>query len=97
MSSESQHHIGLIRDLVSRDGGANIYEATLDTIVAAKSIKSNYNSPTSVDVRFEDLSISTATALSYSYWHYLNNILNNNAMLSAGLGGEQAGSNVQYL
>lgn len=68
----SPYQVGVIRDAVSNDDSNNIFDASLDIVQAAKDIKESYNSPSANDVRFEDLSISSASALSYAIWHVFN-------------------------
>ncbi|MFN5540277.1 MAG: hypothetical protein ACK481_09535 [Candidatus Melainabacteria bacterium] len=63
------YQIGVLRDSCGDDSTNNIFELTLDIIQWAKSIKESYNSHSSLDVRFDELNISTAASLSYAIWH----------------------------
>ncbi len=62
------YQIGVLRDSCG-DSGQNIFELCLDVIQWAKNIRETYNSPATLDVRFEELNITAAAALSYATWH----------------------------
>ncbi|MDJ0624826.1 MAG: hypothetical protein QNJ31_00475 [Candidatus Caenarcaniphilales bacterium] len=63
------YQIGVLRDVHGDSDDSNIFELTLDVIHWAKSIKESYNSSSSLDVRFDELNISSAASLSYAIWH----------------------------
>lgn len=71
----SAYQIGIIKDVASKGEDTNVFDLILDIVDSARNIKESYNSPASVDVRFEDLSISTATSLSYAIWHEYNKVI----------------------
>ncbi len=63
------YQIGVLRDACGDKLESNIFDACLEVIQWAKNIRESYNSPSSLDVRFDDLNISTAASLSYAIWH----------------------------
>jgi hypothetical protein len=70
----TSHLIGVLRDANCRDDQSSIFTLTLDVIKWAKSIKESYNSSSSLDIRFDDMNISTAASLSYAIWHAYSKI-----------------------
>ncbi|MDX1919846.1 MAG: hypothetical protein SFU25_03825 [Candidatus Caenarcaniphilales bacterium] len=68
------HLIGVLRDAHGESEHSSIFDLTLDVIQWAKSIKESYNSSSSLDIRFDDLNISTAASLSYAIWHAYSKI-----------------------
>lgn len=63
------YQIGILRDHHGESNDSSIFELTLDVIQWAKSIKESYNTSSSMDLRFDELNISSASALSYAIWH----------------------------
>lgn len=76
----SAYQVGVIRDIVSETNDCSVFDATLDIIAAAKSMKDSQNSSiSSTDGRGEDFTISTAMSLTYSIWHLYNKLVQDNA------------------
>jgi hypothetical protein len=68
------YQIGVLRDIHGDKEDSSIFELCLDVIQWAKSIKESYNASSSLDIRFEELNISSAAALSYAIWHASSNV-----------------------
>jgi hypothetical protein len=75
---QTAYQIGLLRDSCGDNSSNNIFELTLDVIQWAKNIRESYNSPSSLDVRFDDLNITAAASLSYAIWHAYSKVEENN-------------------
>ncbi len=69
INRNSAYQIGNLRDSCGGDADSSIFSLTLDVIQWAKNIKESYNSPSTSEIRFEDMSISSPIALSYAIWH----------------------------
>jgi len=74
----SSYQIGVLRDYYGSKADSSIFELCLDVIQWAKSIKESYNSSSSLDVRFDELNITSAASLSYAVWHAYSKILEEN-------------------
>jgi len=68
------YQIGVLRDYHGQQPDSSIFELCLDVIQWAKSIKESYNSSSSLDVRFDELNITSAASLSYAIWHAYSKI-----------------------
>jgi hypothetical protein len=63
------YQIGVLRDTCGEESNTSIFDLSLDVINWAKNIRDSYNSPSSLDVRFDELNITAAASLSYAIWH----------------------------